>query len=409
MLDIKESFTSLDLLPQSKSTIINCPSRLFTILELYENLLKISIESFNAYLENQYHLFDAHVGDTLCQIRAYFFSNLKSNHAFHSVLKDVYQETINCYDNTRSILADLNKLKNKNRWQGFNFNESFDLFFKKQKLVYKIDSCVMFLISAYLLSKYKLLDDDDISIAIDYHYFMSDFKLSKYLAKRVIHYFQKNTSSLSTNYILTIAKTIYNDHPIQFLILNQLCQLDDEGRTILPAYEVMKVIYLHAKKQNKYFLIYLPQHNYRCIYHVASDKLAPYIYKHFAKKQMVNIHGLSKTLKCNNTQTGSFIINCNRLGFKNILLANNVSHPQYPGKKLVNISINPYAHLMDTYIASGYHYKRCLDSLINDYNEKRNFALLYGCNQHNTKLFLIKHVYCSNIDDSYIQADSLSA
>src|SRR3990167_5434407 len=64
-------FTCLDLLPQSWSTVLRDSKMIISTLRLLDFILEKLIESQIAFYQTKkYHLFDPHVGENCCQIRA---------------------------------------------------------------------------------------------------------------------------------------------------------------------------------------------------------------------------------------------------------------------------------------------------------------------------------------------------
>src|SRR3990167_65610 len=244
-------FTCLDLLPQSWSTVLRDSKMIISTLRLLDFILEKLIESQIAfYQDKKYHLFDPHVGENCCQIRAaqlllYATQPLKSP-----------VETQYYIDYLRNQKIHVNRVI-QHFSQHHEANHSLTLieFLKKHELIFLINIPNKYIFICYFLTHFKhsKFSDHD---SIDCEKISSEARISTKLSKKIMRYYQIALAEFSCDTIITWASELgftfqYTD------MLKKMVRQDDNERNVLPCYFLTDVIIAKLKKERLPILIVL--------------------------------------------------------------------------------------------------------------------------------------------------------
>ncbi|MFT3742274.1 MAG: hypothetical protein QM752_06370 [Gammaproteobacteria bacterium] len=359
-------------------------------------LMTIADSCYEFYNRKNLYKFDPHIGDTLCQIRAYqiFLISRNQNNYFKSYNTFMYQELnkkcLNKLENLRNLAKDFFGSYNKE----LDKPETLKDFLTKQDMIFEVPSNILFLLQSYILTNFSIIDNTGISRGIDYEKFCNTAKSSRTFAKNTMHYFQKNISKLSCQFIYDISSEI-PQYTNRKEILFNLQIVDQDKRYILPCFEVTKIILEHCLKNN-IFLVLSVEGIGNFLYHPNKSLTDFDLCKNSDiddfKRSSIVIKGISKI---NNYKFSSFFLEkLNQIGLKNVILLNMAKHRQYSSK----LFDNPYRELLEKNSISLENYERIL-KMEQEYAEALNLAMKLGCCLDNYETFLIRHIYCDIIDN----------
>ena len=257
----------------------------------------------------------------------------------------------------------------------------------------------MYEVSFYLtqiriLAKFKN-EHEDGNPYIDYNRLTYEFGFSKDSARRLVHRYQINVSKATCDFIVRLLKTI-PEPPISHEALKMLKNYDDDGRHVLPCYWSMKIIYAHILHTKKIILLEVKRkRDNRLIDKIilpfcASTNYGGALYLPnltFTSNELcLVLHGVTQYLQPFIETKKDFISRLLEVGLEKIIFFNMAIHPQYPGKKLSEISIAP--------IKKNDSQSTVLVQLHKEYLTMRNQADKFGCAIMNASLFYIEHIYC---------------
>ncbi|HVV69090.1 MAG TPA: hypothetical protein VHE99_08695 [Gammaproteobacteria bacterium] len=399
-----------NLLPQSPDTQIPTHLKYSDVMLLIEFTVANLIRAINAfYFEHTLHLFDPHVGETSCQIRAYqvlrFAKSIKSEDSIlmrvrlkflHEIMELIQVDTVHYQkiDHSRREVEPTIKTLGK--------------FIKESGYNFELSNIENFLVQSYILTYYKKITANG-DPSIDINKIMQDIKISKSAAKRLTRFYQINLSNISCNFISSLLQETPEVN-INLDFLNALKYADDDGRSVFPCYLVMKVLWQHMKKNKCIILLSITRkRNNRIIdklnlYFQLSNNGATLIENFQPKEASYIIDGI---MECSSNVLENrldYIIRVLKTGIEKIILSNMAIHPQYSGKKLSALSNDPFA--LDSIIAQ---FKESMQ-LKNDFLYWRNEAKKLGCGIQNPTLFYIVHMFCGKniINNQYdLYSDTL--
>lgn len=375
-----------DLIPHNPLSLLQEPSLRINHLKIFCFLIKNSIFSL-IYLfeEKNYNFFDPHVGDTLCQIRATQIVYIAKNKTI-DYKKAIYALEI-IHEKALNLLPEIentSKMRRKKADKTFQDHQTLESFFNENLLNISMHESIFFLVKTFLLTKYKI-HELEFSPRIDYSQLQKDLGISKDLAYRMIRHWQRGVARSSALFIQKISQQYSSLIPI-------LKKIDDDGREVLPSFFVM-IIIVNFLLDNKIPILFIIRHPkditcpilkvcYRPFKETfmevnSSNQEEP----HFVAHLISNIVASKKKLLSDIIQTS----------VKNVLLASVSNHPQYSGKKLAMLSLNPYknrfhpASLQKEALLS-------LKKLSKEYLIARNFAKKVGCDFENPAFVFVEHM-----------------
>lgn len=377
------------------------------VLELLNFIFLCSENAIKLFSSEKYREFDAQVSENLCQIRGYqLIDFIISNNCLEKKrdLENFLNTIKNAQKRCREALIKYYDLRNKRpSYYTKLIDETISLI--EMLVLYEFDltysELFYFITQSYILSKYKLVGDFDISYGINYDALCCDIKIqSKTFVRKIIHCFQRNISKLSCQFIFKMAGIDPNFRNVH--ILKLLYHTDEVGRHVLSCYEVTRIILNHAlatKKRVKIIAI----REFNNIRDEIEFLLKPdlekgyYIYSTEESNETNEImvfKGRVTYDKSSFETKEQYIKRFLCIGFIEVIQSNMAQHPQYAGILLSEFKFNPYASLNFDDVAAPYI--ETLKEAEQQFLEHKRKAEQYGCVPNNPTLFLLTHIYCDN-------------
>lgn len=410
---------SLNLLPYSLHSILIDQKSKLRLLNLLSFLINKVILIYNMfYFENQLHFFDSHVGETLCQIRAYKTLQLiteirQKDHDLYlqySQFVLVKKKIKNC------IVAFQEAIGNKKG----KFTELLDKpesvidFLTAHDLLFELTADDFYLVLNLVLTEYSERNQYQISFRINYAQLSSHLKVGSYTVQKLIRHFQKQLSQISTDFIKDLVGNKLNQ-PHRAALLSFLALKDQHKRCVLPCFEVTKailsdmlltkhpivlIVYRFALQRfDTHYLVFELNEQGSYEYRTEGNQLSGRPALFIRGKTVYNDDCLEPV--------ADFIARLSAVGLSKILLANMAVHPQYSAREFEAISSNPYSLLrqstQQTFVqksdeevdlALGYQSEQELLQM-------QSFAKEVGCVDSNPSLFLVKHIFCDIISNRF--------
>ena len=244
--------TSLCFLHQARQSLLTTCEMKIKILHLIAFFTKTAIDALNNfYFKKDFSKFDPHVGETLCQIRAYKIVMLSSKVRDKVKLIAVQSEIKRLgsfYRLTKERLAFFQMeliSGNSQSQKEIASHTCLDVFLEENGLVFELSSDVFYLMQAYFLTIFKSLNNNE-DTYLDHEKICKTMNIARKLSKKIVHYYQSNLAKDSSEYIFRLA----NELPNQNLAfpLNDLKQVDDDDRIVLPCYIATKILLENAIK-----------------------------------------------------------------------------------------------------------------------------------------------------------------
>ena len=228
--------TLLDLLPVSPNAMLKTSEEKVKFLNMYVYFVKLSIESFETFLTGDLQKFDAHVGDTACQIRAYRVYKLYHFSSTRERLPSVIVTFQKMLDALEDIIMEFSKLKQKSYISHKDFLDVL-------KIEMSLDEDLAFLLVAFFLTKYSRVDEKKLFGRIDYERLYHNKNIaSKGFLDRLIIYFQRFLSADSYNFLQSIVLENPDLYKASSLIGNTVLH-DDLERIVVPAFVSSYIIF----------------------------------------------------------------------------------------------------------------------------------------------------------------------
>lgn len=403
-MEIKQ--TNLALLPYEPQIVIKDITQKISIIELMNALLNQLHHALCYFEKNELSRFDAQVGETLCQIRAYKIYYL-ATYSSHHFLKQVRALKLLVLDGITELSMQA-KLFHQALKQHKNERSEFIRkpitlfdFFEELKCLIPLSDDALFLFSSFFLCHYHVVDDNHIPMAINFTAIEKELSLSRSFAKKLGHFYQKRLSELSCDFIFNLVKELPESQELES-ILPLVHHQADEGRMVLPCYCVTEIIVLHMieREANMLFLVdvIMPtkrtriplflkgskiKHNFELIKQdTAYDEPCMVMYGS-RKSRSVTLKGIQEQLLS--------------IGIKEIILSNNAAHPQYSGKTLSAYRNNHYETLISEQTPLSIQQRATIQKRAHHLAHLKQKANILGCTNDNPKLFVLQHIYCSTI------------
>ena len=383
-----------DLLPQSPDTQIPTHLKYIDVLIVIEFTITHLIQAIKAfYFQQAFHLFDPHVGETSCQIRAYQVLLLaKSIKPEDLLLAGVRLQFLN--EIVLRIKKDLIHYQKVAHYR-HNLNsavKTLENFLRESSYNFEFSSLENFLVQSYILTYYKKISTNG-NPAIDINRIMQRIKISKTAAKRIIRFYQINLSKISCEFISSLLQETPEAN-ISPTFLQALRCNDDDGRLVLPCYPVIKILWQHMKKNNNIVILNIDRKqdnktvdSLSFSFQLAMNEIKLIENAPPAEANYI-IFGIVKYSQNILENKLDFISRFLKNDIENIILSNMAMHPQYSGNKLRELSDNPFAL---NNITSRF---KEADSLKKEFLFWRCKAGELGCSMQNPALFYIVHIFC---------------
>lgn len=420
----------LSLFPITEQTLLKNREMKYNTLKLMSFFVNQVIKIIKLFLfEKKLYEFDPHVGDTLCQIRAYAVLLISLRWKKNNIQITSELAKYNAiYIMSNKSLTDFEKMREENSScynKSLDKQEEFKKFIENSGLMFQMSSDVFFLTQCYILTKFSKVNGAGVSTGIDYERLCFEANMSKSFAKKLMHYFQKNIAEYSCKFIIELLRDLKGFKSLK-LILPHMQLIDADKRSVLPCYEVTKILLAHILKydvailivvnschtaQGMYFRLLFPPNKEISDFELRQDLCTLY-----AKRPCVVIRGV--TSKSEQEIRSSFLSDFIRLGLTKILLANMAKHPQYSSHIFEHISENPYIPLSgNNFVSSPYfsdnqsliknNYSKAITNLENEFLQMKKIAEAEGCCKENPNLFLVKHIFCDILENYSAFSDPL--
>ncbi|MBA3285403.1 MAG: hypothetical protein H0U27_10155 [Nitrosopumilus sp.] len=383
----------IDLMPYDPSVKIfdnNLKHRILLMVQVIVNELIDSIKDF--YMDKNLSLFDPHVGENLCQIRA-------------CQLLDIYFEAKNQpsiaiemkhYENMATYIAKLLQEKIHESVAGPRL--TVQSFLDEFQLNISIPPTLYYLTLSHFLTKFVTFNEQENTI-INYDKLLCNLKVSKNIGRRIIHQYQIQLSYHSYRYVETKALEQKKNN---INLLKSLQKFDDDGRHTLPCYLVMDVLLgnLKGRKNNLLFVVRYEKKREKkltVLFYVYNETAGCYFFCSNHTEEMLNepcfiVHGICDA---SFESIDSYIAKFNDIGVEHVIMANMATHPQYSGKKLTALKQNPFIPIITS------ENQDCLSEAIpieNQFKLMKQMGEEIGCSAANPKLLHIRHIFCDRLD-----------
>lgn len=399
----------LHFLHQPSRALLTTIDAKLMVLGLLSFFTKETIDSLEQFYVYQHlYQFDPHVGETSCQIRAYkiLLLTLTANLPF---IQSQIQTKIKNLKRIHSLIvekrAELQTSKNKKE---LSKHQELETFLTQNGLIFDFDVDDLFIMQTYFLTRFKNTTASG-STYIAYDRMSEEMKTSRKLAKKITRHHQIMLAESSTKFIRELWKELPKEDNLAF-VFNYLTYTDDNERTVLPCYLVMKILLSHIFYNSIPILFvierqYANQKDHVCLLSVPSQINTFHVdHDHLKKVPCVVIRGVTVYSSATSyvETREQYIQRFTRHGLQNIILANLAYHPQYPGNKLRNLSFNPFeAFLMDASTISNRNINKSsiLKSLSTELTEMKLFAKKNGCCKESSSLFFANHILCDTLEN----------
>lgn len=377
----------LDFLPYNHDVQIfdhNLRSRIIELAAFITREVIETIEDF--FVKGCLTAFDPHVGENLCQIRAVQILDYLDE--LNSDPKSTYGY-LEYRIQLKTQLSKLNVIQNTPLTPG----QTIFMLLESNEIDIVIDQKLFMLTLMHFLTKFRICNPFDNTI-IDYQKMTSKLNISKNLARRIIHDYQKKLSKFCCDYVAQFAPQI---HPLLPKILDLFRYTDDDARTTLPCYLVMEVlmwrlralqknilfVVKHTHDESKQFITLFYRYNQKTEHYEL--KISPS--KQDTAKACLVIHGISCSedwIKVNYKARFEY------MGMQQILMSNMATHSQYSGKKFASLKNNPYSPLM---ACSDQELSQYASDLEATFLEMKRLGLKTGCLEQIPTTLFIRHIF----------------
>lgn len=394
------------LLPQKTDALLSDPQQKSQILNVLKQLHIVMVEALTAFfLEDNLHLFDPHVGETCCQVRAYYLIRLfKSRHK-------IYQNKQECLNYITQLEAQrlwIHKqmLAEGNKQKSQRDKVTLTKFLSVLECDFNIP-CeeLAYLCSALLLSEYSYFNEVGVT-GIDYKKLMLDWTVSKRLAHNVVRMCQRLMAKATCDYLYKLCKVTPSLKALD-QILPALQQSDDDKRSVLPYYFGAKVLVEHMKVTRQLILLQAERRTNKhletvCLLFKFCEKSGEYrlvpISTVSPSEECFVIHGITgyenhKMCESRN----DYILRLEKVGIETLFLASMASHVQFVGKKLHSFRQIPMTQNQLKNSAFNVPNKEFLDM--------KRVADRYGCSLSAANLMVVRHVYCDILSNQFELAE----
>lgn len=400
--------TNLALLPYEPSIVIKDITQKLSMIELMGRVLKHMQLAFCYFEKKELHRFDAQIGETLCQIRAYkiYYLSSYSKPQFLESIRKLNQdvsESIKKLLEQENYYRQLLKVHKSQRPDSVRMPITLADFFSGLDCIIPLSNDLFFLFFSHFLCHYHVVDDDHIPMAINFSALSAELCLSRSFAKRIGHFYQNRLSELSCDFIFQLLKELPESHDLE-KILPLLHHQSDEGRMVLPCYCVTEIIVLHMieNQANLVLLVDVAVNNNRkqsVLFLRGSKQQKNFKLKIKAQpndQPCIVMYGSSKAKPSDLTE--STLKKICSMGIKEVILSNNAAHPQYSGIKLSAYRDNPYKTLISEKSDSlSVHERTIAEQRASLLSQMKQLADKKGCTSDNPTLFLLKHIFCNKL------------
>lgn len=360
-------YTILKMMPNSPLTIIRDTYMRHQVLATIDYFLSLFVEALTAfYVDKHYHKFDAHVGETACQIRACQIL-LASQEELPYSLEEKIESVEQLRFKVRALIEDHGR-------QIGNHSFSLEGYLAEHDLLFEFTELEAFLLQAYFLTKYKVAGPN-IYTHLNFNEIYQSSDFSKKYTKKLARKIQQNLSLISCEKVIQWNNilNLYNRRFIESLLWKDL-----DGRWVLPCFLYNDIIFhmLHSCSIPMLLIISVQNENLAFSFmgnevkkidelnEIAYEKFQPY----FVIKGYSNFSGATQDLR------GAI----EEYGIYNLILLNGASHPQYPTGREDHFLVDSSNEALEF----EKKYRAC-----------KRLSIAYGFSQQAPHTFVVKHVY----------------
>jgi len=378
------------LMMHKEQTILTNNQQKIKVLNLLMHLYRSASEALHAfYIDRKLELFDAHVGESACQIRAVRLAVM---------LKEINIKTsTQAFCKSQVYKQEADKVEELLRQYQIPHNQiegsiNLKIFLAKYKLDYHIDNNFLFIHLSYVLYKYKLRLTIDRQV-LDYSSFACDWCFSQRKSEKILLHFQKINSFLSVRFLVGMNFFCGNESYIFHLLRRDML-----GRWVLPSsvtiqcmLDLIEIYNLPVRFQ---VLIEDGANEFKEYVNLKCEAGKFYVEdqnQHYhelkLKQPIINLESYVKNSKL--TQTKQLL--CQRLsslGLSYILKANAASHPAYLCKSLGYLNDNPFLPLY------GYFSKTWVDARLRELRHLQASSLADGLCKSRADTLAVSHISC---------------
>ena len=399
----EKEWTFADLLPMDKEqTLLADTKQKIKVLNLLQCLYEEASHAlYSFYIDKRLDLFDAHVGESSCQIRAIKLILLLKNS--NCTITMQAEKKIQAFKVYSDQILSLIKSYHSSRYR-IEGKILLSHLLKKYHLNDTLDANDLFLISCYVLKKFKRIVSIDKDV-VDYKKIETLWKTSKSQTEKIACHLQRICSLLSVSYVYRHV----NNQSLTHTMLAYLLQKDDVDRWVLPSLEITQVflelmhhhsipVYLNIMQHNNHGK-YLG-HHYLLQKSDRFDRLpeaASCLSEPMSTQAGIVFHGFVYVSPATNSYA-KIISKLTEFKFDFMVECSAASHLQYPGDRLKPYAMHPYD------LAKGYLPK---DYLVEKTNQLRHYqasALYYGLCKSSPTTLAIAHIAAGHGHDLHESA-----
>ncbi len=377
LINIKEArmLEPSDLLPYSNNNLLSDLAEKLDVLTKLVFITDMFVQAIDAFMQGRLSEFDAHVGDCLCQIRAYQILLMFRYRSDYDLLieKDklkklscLLHDQVDLYTKHRTIKRQLCPKEMTKK-------ETLQEFLTKQKIHFNISRKSLIVLQCFFLSKYKEMHSG--YTILDHNAIQKGMQVSRDFSRRMLQLYQKKVAEASCDFISDLLAEAPSLKGLRSAI-HLFKENDEQDRLVYPSFLVGKIILEDMLYRQNPILI---KSNKRkvVLYPCAREN------SYFENSPCFILDGLSMLDK-------GFYESINKFGIENIILSNMAIHPQYPGEKLSHLKNNPFRGVIDSLSCEQDRQDEynALKKIEEEFITMKYIALEQGCHIGDHSLFI---------------------
>lgn len=393
----------IELIPLKKHSLLISRKAKLNILMLITHVIDDAILAYYHYLSRNYAAFDAQVGETSCQIRAYKICQLAEDDTFTQKVHQSKRHLQAYQDNLNQFLTVYNEkiISSKQYSHELDQNITLEQFLECSELELDLSKDLKFIILSFFLKKYCLVDDEQIPNAINYAYIKQQYNIGLTASRNLAEHYQSLLSKLSCEYVCNLLLNYHvkdgSDH-----LLKKFLKTGDRDRCQLPYYNTMKILLtslstahlpilfsIKSIHDNKHYFMLCKKMNNTWKYNWNTQELFE------EKGHCIVFRGSSAYAKNLSISDDTYLHHLAAYSCESIILLNAATHPQYAGEHLANLRIDPYVELCEKNDAIFTQ----IHSMKYELVKQQSQSLALGFAKENQNLFYIKHIFCDLISN----------
>jgi len=397
------TYSLTHFLPYAESIRLNSLSERLRVLRVLAFFSQSTYAAIQDFISGKYDNFDAQVSENLCQIRAYQLIQLsmESNEHSKSALMLLARRSKEVELKCQHLFSEYTALRHtRPSHYTKQIDEAITLqaFLENENIEVSFSEVAFFLVQAFVLSKYKLVGDYEISYGMDYDTLCNEIGVpSKTYVRKIVHLLQRNLSKESCQFIFKLLFDL-NATPAHINLLRSLYFQDEVGRNVISCYEVTRVLLQHALQTHKQLQIIVKR-----ISRTETDAITFYLKTSMSNDTFSIIpndspgnaavmvfSGISRYDESLTESKEQYVERFLDAGIENIILSNMAQHPQYAGLLLNDKKFNPYQGLNKNVLPS--EFVDYINESEKQFLKHKYLSAQIGCNEKESSLFLLTHV-----------------